>query len=350
MTYSPVSTPPHAARPRVLIVGAGASGLPIGYHLQLAGAEIDFLVRSGRASRSAAPQLLYSYDDEALHKFDGFTVYDDVTNVAGLRYDFLLITMDGTASRSEDGVAALEALGALVRTSNAVVIMSAFGLGIREFFLETMNIPADRLLHGFLGMLAHQTRAALPVHPPTDATILARATVAYRHPGNRVGFQIDTSNREAARRFISLYNASGVSRCRGLAPRLDEIFCSIGFPVYAAAGLAGWPDFSVLTKDRELWRLACHAQQEIARLPRHGWWGKIVGALMGQAVSARAHTRMERSMRPLDYQAFNRFHHGGKVYEQDLASLRASLADGRAHGRNMPALTQLLRRVDTRQP
>ncbi|MEJ8305434.1 hypothetical protein [Saccharibacillus sacchari] len=53
-------------------------------------------------------------------------------------------------------------------------------------------------------------------------------------------------------------------------------------------------------------------------------------------------------MMPLDLQAFNRFHHGGKVREQDIQSLRESLADGLRAGRRMTALKKLLERTVTR--
>lgn len=51
-------------------------------------------------------------------------------------------------------------------------------------------------------------------------------------------------------------------------------------------------------------------------------------------------------MRPLDYQAFNRFHHGGKVHAQDVSALRDCLADGQRQGRKMTALKTLLDRLD----
>ena len=43
---------------KVLIVGAGATGLVAGYHLQLAGAEITFLVRPKRLLALSQPQIL----------------------------------------------------------------------------------------------------------------------------------------------------------------------------------------------------------------------------------------------------------------------------------------------------
>jgi NADPH-dependent 2,4-dienoyl-CoA reductase/sulfur reductase-like enzyme len=45
--------------PRILIVGAGAMGLVTGYHLQLAGAAVAFLVRPARALEMSRSQVLY---------------------------------------------------------------------------------------------------------------------------------------------------------------------------------------------------------------------------------------------------------------------------------------------------
>ncbi|KQV14521.1 MULTISPECIES: hypothetical protein [unclassified Kitasatospora] len=54
-------------------------------------------------------------------------------------------------------------------------------------------------------------------------------------------------------------------------------------------------------------------------------------------------------MLPLDYQAFNRFYHGGKVHAQDVEGLRSCLAEGRRQGRPMAALQALLARLDARE-
>jgi hypothetical protein len=44
----------------------------------------------------------------------------------------------------------------------------------------------------------------------------------------------------------------------------------------------------------------------------------------------------------LYYKDFNRFQHRSKVREQDIQVLRDCLASGRAQGRAMPALGELL--------
>ena len=50
-------------------------------------------------------------------------------------------------------------------------------------------------------------------------------------------------------------------------------------------------------------------------------------------------------MLPLDYQAFNKFHHGGKVREQDIESLKACLKAGIKVDRKMASLEQLIQLV-----
>ncbi|WP_353962837.1 2-dehydropantoate 2-reductase N-terminal domain-containing protein [Streptomyces sp. NBC_01275] len=49
-----------SAVPHVLLVGAGAMGVITGYQLQLACAEVTFLVRPARVEKLSRPQTLYS--------------------------------------------------------------------------------------------------------------------------------------------------------------------------------------------------------------------------------------------------------------------------------------------------
>ncbi|MEE1800703.1 2-dehydropantoate 2-reductase N-terminal domain-containing protein [Streptomyces sp. JV176] len=336
-------------RPSVLIVGAGATGLSVGYHLALGGADITFLVRPGRASALQSRPPLYCYDDAALKPFDGYKVVEGTDELAGESFRFVLVTLDGHASRTDESVAMLRGLGDAIRGTDAHVIMCAFGMGVRQHYLDALGVPDDRLSHGFVGTLVHQTAADLPVNAPTDPARLARASVAYKHPANKGGFRLESGNAEAAKRFAELYNRSGVSRCLLMSRGLDEIFSDSGSPVYMAGAIAGWPDFTTLVADKELWRLACRAQGEIMALPKNGLRGKLMARLLGPRATAKVHLTMEREMLPLDYQAFNRFHHGGKVHAQDVEGLRTCLTEGRRHGRPMTALATLLERLDARE-
>ncbi|MEU6201881.1 ketopantoate reductase [Streptomyces sp. NPDC047061] len=332
--------------PSVLIVGAGATGLPVGYHLGLAEVDITFLVRPGRKAALSSPQRLYCYDDAELKTFDTYRVVEDVAELAGTSFQFVIITLDGHTSRTPEGAELLRGLGKLVRACGAHVIMCGFGLGVREHHRETLGVGGDRLTHGFLGMLSHQASADLPVHPPTDPSRVARAGVCYRHPTNRIGFRVETGNAAAAQQFAALYERSGVSKCAQVSREVDDVFCTAASPVYAAAELAGWPDFTTLVRDEELWNLACRAQAEIMTLPRYGRAGEHMAKAMGPLETAQTHQAIERDMLPLDYQAFNRFHHGGKVRAQDVETMYDCLAEGHGGGHPMPALRTLLSRLE----
>lgn len=338
------------SKPSVLIVGAGAMGLALGYHLSLAEANITFLVRPGRSATFASPQQLYCYDDASLKTFAGYRVVEDVAELEEKRFQFVIVTLDGHSSRTAEGTAMLRSLGDAIRTTGATVIAGEFGIGLREHYLETMRIPEGRLLNGFLSMLSHQTRANLPVHAPTDPALVAQAGVCYKHPASKIGFQIVTRNSTAARQFVALYNRSGVSRCGQMHPVLINTLGKAVFAVFAACELADWPDnFATVVANKELWQLACRAQSEIIALPRNGWLGKLIAVIMGSRVTANMHLKMERDMLPLDHQAFNHFHHGGKVRAQDVALLRDCLAEGQRHGQAMAALSALLARLSAHE-
>ncbi|RAI85865.1 ketopantoate reductase [Paenibacillus pabuli] len=332
-------------QPKILIVGAGAVGFSVGYHLHLSGTDITFLVRQGRKATFDSPQKLYCYDDATLKNFNDYNVIEDVKDIQPQQYQFIIITLDGNASRTSEAIDLLSKLGDIVRDSTTTVIMCGFGSGIREHYLEVMQIRENQLLRGILGTLSHQSTANLPVHEPTDPKQIAQSIVCYKHPSNSVGFQIETNNKTAAKQFIALYNRSKVSRCGQVSPAMFNIYSSIGFPVYAACDILGWPNFSTVIANKELWHLACRAQGEIATLPQHGLVGKIMGVVMGSRMTGNIHLKMERDMLPLDYQAFNRFHHGGKVRTQDIESIRNSIVEGQRQGRPMKALKELLQRV-----
>ena len=114
------------------------------------------------------------------------------------------------------------------------------------------------------------------------------------------------------------------------------------FPVIAIYERAGWPDAATLVGNRELLSLGARAMGEILALPEHGWRGKLASLIMGPKTLAKTLTSMERNCLPLDYTAFNRFHHGGKVRAQNLQVMRHCAEAGRAQGRPMTALTELI--------
>src|SRR3546814_1104441 len=108
----------------VLIVGAGARGVACGHHLAAGGHRITFLVRPERAAALQVSFKLYSYDDHRLHAVSGYAVVAPVAP-QGPAVDWVLLTLDGHALRSDPGIATRSAehtseLQSLMRISYAV--------------------------------------------------------------------------------------------------------------------------------------------------------------------------------------------------------------------------------------
>lgn len=97
-----------SAVPHVLLVGAGAMGVITGYQLQLACAEVMFLVRPARAT---------------VNHSAGYRVISDVSEVADQTYEYGIVTLDGASSYSVEGTTLLNHLGDAVRGSSATVVI-----------------------------------------------------------------------------------------------------------------------------------------------------------------------------------------------------------------------------------
>ena len=331
--------------PSILIVGAGAQGMITGYHLSLAGANVTFLVREGRRLALQSAQDLYCYDDASLKTFAGYGVATNLTELTGRVFDYALVTLDGPSCRSVEGTRLLAGIGDLLRNHQTIVI--AGGVGVYDHFVKTTRLPEARILEGTLGCLAYQTdRVTLPLHPPTDPGVLAKASLAYHHFSNRAGFMLSARPRAEAERFAALHSSSGVSKCIVMSPTLFEIMSTAFFPMTAMCDLAGWPDARTMSENASLMMLGSAAMREVISLPKNGWLGRLASPFLRSTSLAALLKKMEKDSLPLDFHAFNRFHHGGKVREQDIQAMKHSIAAGAAAGRRMTRLRQLVDRYE----
>ena len=330
---------------RVLIVGAGAMGLVAGYHLQLAGAEITYLVRPNRIEELARPQVLYCYDDASLKQFTGYKVITSTSDVKASAYDYVMLTLDDVASHSTEGKALLRDLGAAIKDGSTIVISGGIGFELRQHIVATMGLPDERVLSGALGNLAYQVaRFDLPINPPTDPDILAKADIAYRH-NNMFGFFLEDRFPAAAERFAALYDACGISKCAVFPAAVMEVMTITIFPMFAGSELMGWPKAADLPNDTETWELTIAACRETASV-RLGDKIDEMGLPMTSGEGIVAYMRnYEAEALPLDLHAFHAYHHGGKVAAQHIKLMGDCAAAGEAQGKPMTALKELTARL-----
>jgi Ketopantoate reductase PanE/ApbA len=333
--------------PQILIVGAGAMGLGAGYHLHLARAAITFLVRPARILEMSRSQVLYSYDDATLKTFADYSLISDIAEISRPSYDYVIVTLDGFTTRKPEGTALLKSIGDAIRESSTEVIIGGIGIDLRDVYLRTMAIPAHRILNGALGMLCHQVaNFELPLHAPTDPVLLSKADVAYRHIHN-ASFLLDDRFPEAARRFAAIYAASGVSSCQIMKRQEFAIMTKFMFPVFAACELLGWPHARDLGNNKEIWDLTVRSVREIQGFEEHGVAGKAAQVSTTADGLLEIWSSLEQAALPLDFAAFNKFHHGDKVRAQDVELLNDCVKVGEQECQPMSALKELLVRVQT---
>jgi hypothetical protein len=259
----------------------------------------------------------------------------------------LIVTLDGFTTRTPEGTALLKSIGDAIGETSTEVIIGGVGVGLHDYYLRTMAFPANRILNGALGMLCHQVaNFKLPLHVPTDPVLLSKADVAYRHI-HKTSFLQDDRFPEAAQRFAAIYDLSGVSSCQIMKRQEFAMMMKFMFPVFAVSGLLGWPQAKDLGTNKELWALAVRSVQEIQGLEEHGVAGKAAQAATTTDGLLKIWSSLEQAALPLDFAAFNKFHHGGKVWAQDIELLKDCVKVGEQEGQPMSALKELLNRLQT---
>lgn len=330
---------------RVLIVGAGALGLTTGYHLQLAGAEISFLVRPHRVDALSAPQRLYSYGDHDLKTLESYQLFSSTADLRGQHFDFVLLTLDGATCRSEQGVATLTELGRELADSGASLVINGVGVGLYEHIKTTTGFAGAKLLEGTMKMFAYQVGSAgTPLPSAGDLDLHNAADIAYLNFADGVGFFVTSKPKQASKAFPALYNQCGVATCKRMPRSVYAMSSNMFFAFTVASELNGWKGTDALIAERDLWHLSCSSQREIMGLSCHGLVGKLASRLLSDARLEKAMRDSDHNASAMGFTAFNRFHHGGKVLEQNIQILENCIALGEGEGRSMSATKSLLDR------
>ena len=120
------------SKPAVTIVGAGAMGLIAGYHLNLAGADVTFLVRTKRLAELQSPQILYCHNDGELKEFTQYRAVSSVAEINCAAQAYILVTLDGAVARTPEASEMLRAIGAAIRISSTKLLIGGVGVGLQR--------------------------------------------------------------------------------------------------------------------------------------------------------------------------------------------------------------------------
>lgn len=330
---------------KILIVGAGALGLTTGYHLSLAGAKITFLVRKHRIDDLSRPQKLYCFNDHHLKTFNNIKVVTELNAQDDVVFDYVLLTLDGATCRSDQGVRTIQAIGEALAGNTTRLMINAVGIGLYEHIRQTTGLPDERILQGTMGTFAYQINQPGAPHPEgIEASLYRQADIAYLNFPDSMDFVVANKPKRAANEFMQLFNRCGVAKCKVVPAAMLTMFSNSFFTLTTASEINDWQGTESLIADSELWHLCCQSKREILGLRQHGIPGKIMAMLMSDSRQANMLRQSDKQAAPMGLTAFNRFHHGGKVQQQDIQIMENCLAAGEEQGRAMDATRELLQR------
>lgn len=330
--------------PAVVIVGAGSVGVVAGYDLSRAGSQVTFLVRAHRTEQLARPQVLYSYEDNTVQHYSGFDVITDAAELLQRPADIVIVTLDGAALRAEAGVHLTQELGRAYRDTKTGVVLATGGIHIRSWFIEQSGLREDQVAMGLATTLIHEVpAAAMPSDAAVDAALLGSADYAYRRMHSS-GFMVDDTAPEVAQTLQRAFSGEGVLPAAIVSD--NQITANIaGLTPILAWGLLDWRPLDEFDASDPTWQLAVDAMREIQRLSLFGDTGRSAAEQTEPAAVLESFRQTAEATRPLDYAAFNAYHHGGKVNRQDLDILDEARQEAAAEGAATPALDTLIDRL-----
>lgn len=211
----------------ILVVGAGAIGQVFGRHLQLAGHEVTFYVRSHHVGRLSQGLLLYHLNQrEAKRKpilFNSFQTISDLSQIAAKRWDQIYLCLPSNALRG----GLLEALGPY--TGEATIITVQPGLNDRQLVVQSFG--ESRVVSGMITFTSYA--APLPGEifplPGTAYWFPPLVAVPFSGPSERVRAVVS-----------ALRDGRLPARLHPNVPRLAAFFTAAQTPLTAGLQSAGW--------------------------------------------------------------------------------------------------------------
>ncbi len=333
----------------VLVVGAGALGVATAYHLTQSGADITFYVRPQRAEHLSKPLRLYAYHKKADHELAEFNVITSPDGLNGKRFSFILLTLDGAACRSVEGIELLNALGNAFRGSDATLLVCGVGFGLLQHVKKHSGFLDSQLIEGTMTSFCYQVGREGTPEPETSARAMHDSCdFAYLDFQGGRDFMV-TGSSKPAKDFVKLFNANPNVRCVSIPRNFFRCATASYVAFTTACELSGWKSLDVLIGDQELWTLCCRSQREILGLKQFGLAGKLMALLMTNSRYEKMMRKMELDARDMGFFKFFHFHHGGKVREQNIAGLKNGISAGEERGRDMSASRTLYKRWEELQ-
>ncbi|HHO50926.1 MAG TPA: hypothetical protein ENK18_08660 [Deltaproteobacteria bacterium] len=312
---------------KILVVGAGAVGQTLGYHLARGGAEVSFLIKPEHASAAEGGYTLYDLGAggrAAPLSFTDLTILTSIDQLQGERFDMVLITVSSSALRSGSWLAELVAAA-----GEATICGLQPGLGDWDHVRGIAG--ADRVVWGLIELIAYQA--------PLEGEQVPEPGIAFWIP--RLLLFPFSGPDARTQAIVSAFRAGGL---RSKQVSDTTALTATGAPFLnlhmAALESVGW-SLSALRADRELLALSARAVGQATAVAAHELeievplWVRLLRPWQVRLLLWAA-----PGLVPLELEAYLAFHFT-KVGAQTQASLERWIDSARSAGLDHDALVQL---------
>mmetsp|Transcript_11039 Transcript_11039/g.12760 ORF Transcript_11039/g.12760 Transcript_11039/m.12760 type:complete len:333 (+) Transcript_11039:251-1249(+) len=319
---------------KILVVGAGAIGLPLGMLLRRNSQnQITFFVRERRAEYlKEHPQLLYSYDTEELYTFspDNYDVVSNASCDSLSSIECVFVSLPGSVLGT---VAGKHLIGEIANSvsKRAVFVNLSPGLTTYDDAYRPAGVSSTQFITALPIFLSHDV--PMPGQPESEK-FPERDHAQY-------GFHMMMSkHRPLMLMGNPLVNTRSI-KIVAQALRLADLYpikvpASILQPMMTATIMLyvllhqqGYPA-TLKTNDSDF-RMAIRAVGQIFAM--HGLFGYFLSWVFGGFAFRWMHYFDTYHAKPIDAESFIKFHHGDKVRKQNVQLLEQYVKLGKKIGK-----------------
>jgi 2-dehydropantoate 2-reductase len=320
---------------RILIIGAGAIGQAFARHFHLGGAEVHLLVRPRQQAQAEAGLPLYPLNDKRYRTTAdrlNLTIHVDQDSALQTPFDVIALAVSATALRKGDW---LQRLG---RDRGHAGLLGLSG-SADDADLIAEHCPGADIAWAMLAIISFT--APLPgdadVEPGIAYWLVPFSKIAMSGPD------------AVMTPVLAALSRGGMPVKRVPNVRVDAAFASpILTQTIHALECADW-SFSTLRRDPTLLPLAVTSMRESWALAETVTGQKRPFALgLIRPMALRAVLRASRWLVPFSLERFFAYHYT-KVADQTVFLADEHLKSAAEHGVEMPAATELLRRIRERR-
>lgn len=314
---------------KVGILGAGAIGMPLGYFLSNRERNnVTYLVREKRVQEYSNKTVkLYAYDKKKLIDYKvksclpTETLLDDAADVSKYDFDLVIVTLPTDLLLQEGGKNLIKGLTRVGKEDMTFLVLSP-GFRIQEEVFEPLGVKRNRVAFGLPLFLCHEVHKS-SFNNTEKFKELESADLAFTFLLNSYRIMLVSRTPRNLKRVLRNAKKGKIFTGKTNLEASTAMFIILNLLLY----LQGYP--RSLKKKDPSFKAAMGAFRQI--MSQYGFIGGVMKLFVGKNVMKITDFSNRKFSKPLTTE-FLKYHHAGKVKEQNVKIIESYIVDGNQKG------------------